>query len=87
MRPDEHDTISRYHGGMSGAKKTEELERFKNGKADIMLGLFKTLGLGLNVTCANYMIFAEPPFTHADWIQAICRMYRQVFRIALSNRY
>lgn len=68
-------TTSRYYG-VRGINKTDELMKFKNGPAKILLTVFKTGGLGLNLTEATHVIMCEPPFTHADWIQAICRMYR-----------
>ncbi len=73
--------LARYHGGMSRNKKTDELERFKNGEADVLLSVFKAGNLGLNLTCATHMIMCEPPYTHADWIQAVCRMYRYIVEV------
>lgn len=71
--------ISRFHGGLSKNKKSLELEEFKNGSSTILLSVFKCGGLGLNLTCATEMIMCEPPYTHADWIQGVCRMYRYFF--------
>jgi len=67
---------ARYHGKMSKNKKSLELNRFIIGEADILLTIFKSGGLGLNLTCATHVIFAEPSFTYADWTQAVGRIYR-----------
>lgn len=76
---------SMYCGGMSKAAKTKALDDFKNGDSDILLMVFKTGSLGLNLQHATRMIICEPPYTFAEWIQAVCRYKTAKFDVPDNN--
>lgn len=63
-------------GGLSAAEKAAEVERFRSGKAQVLVGNIVAAGTGLNLDAARHLVFMELPWIPGDLIQASDRIYR-----------
>lgn len=64
-------------GGMSAKQKNEALEQFQEGKHNIIVCSIKAGGVGITLTKATHVIFAEFPWTPAEYDQAYSRSHRK----------
>lgn len=65
------------HGSMSKKTREAHINKFKNvAGVKIMIATLKTGGIGLNLTCARYVINVDPWWNSAIEIQAFSRVYR-----------
>ena len=63
-------------GGMTAAAKTDAVDMFKAGEADVLLGQIVAAGTGLNLENSAHLVFMELPWSPGDLIQASDRIYR-----------
>lgn len=68
--------VARVVGGMTSAQKTAEVDRFKAGEADVLVGQIVAAGTGLNLENAANLVFMELPWSPGDLTQASDRIYR-----------
>ena len=65
------------HGGISNNKKFEAVERFtKDPEVKVFIGHPASLGIGINLVEAKYMIYFSRSFSLGDDIQSEARNYR-----------
>ncbi|KAI5250498.1 hypothetical protein E4T43_00348 [Aureobasidium subglaciale] len=65
------------HGKLSQKQKNENIEDFKfNPETRILLATMKTGGVGLNLTCARYILLCDPYWNDAGEQQAFGRVFR-----------
>jgi SNF2 family DNA or RNA helicase len=65
------------HGAMSKNARNANIEKFKTDpKLNILIATLKTGGIGLNLTCARYVMNVDPYWNSAAEIQAFSRVYR-----------
>lgn len=65
------------HGSMTKKTRDANIEKFKNvASVKILIATLKTGGVGLNLTCARYVINVDPYWNSAGEIQAFSRVYR-----------
>lgn len=65
------------HGSMTKKTRDANIDKFKNvADVKIMIATLKTGGIGLNLTCARYVINVDPWWNSAIEIQAFSRVYR-----------
>lgn len=63
-------------GGLSDAQKQDAQDRFRAGKADVLIGNIIAAGTGLNLDTAAHLVFFQLPWTPGDLVQASDRIYR-----------
>ncbi len=68
--------IARIDGSQTIKKRTENVELFQNGDAQIFLISLKAGGFGLNLTAASYIFLMDPWWNPAVERQAIDRAHR-----------
>jgi superfamily II DNA or RNA helicase len=68
--------MARIDGSQSIKKRTEMVEYFQNGEAQIFLISLKAGGFGLNLTAASYIFLMDPWWNPAVERQAIDRAHR-----------
>lgn len=65
------------HGSMSKKMRDANIDKFKNvAGTKILIATLKTGGVGLNLTCARYVLNVDPYWNSAAEIQAFSRVYR-----------
>lgn len=65
------------HGSMTKKTRDANIDKFKNvAGIKIMIATLKTGGVGLNLTCARYVLNVDPYWNSAAEIQAFSRVYR-----------
>lgn len=67
---------ARIDGSQTIKKRTEQVEHFQNGEAQIFLISLKAGGFGLNLTAASYIFLMDPWWNPAVERQAIDRAHR-----------
>lgn len=68
--------MERLDGRVAAKRRTEAVERFSQGKADVFLISLKAGGTGLNLTEADYVILLDPWWNPAVEAQAAARSHR-----------
>jgi SNF2 family DNA or RNA helicase len=68
--------MARIDGSQTIKKRTEQVELFQNGDAQIFLISLKAGGFGLNLTAASYIFLMDPWWNPAVERQAIDRAHR-----------
>jgi SNF2 family DNA or RNA helicase len=68
--------MARIDGSQTIKKRTEQVEYFQNGDAQIFLISLKAGGFGLNLTAASYIFLMDPWWNPAVERQAIDRAHR-----------
>jgi superfamily II DNA or RNA helicase len=68
--------MARIDGSQTIKKRTEQVEYFQNGEAQIFLISLKAGGFGLNLTAASYIFLMDPWWNPAVERQAIDRAHR-----------
>lgn len=68
--------IERLDGRVAVKRRTQAVERFRQGKADVFLISLKVGGTGLNLTEADYVILLDPWWNPAVEAQAAARSHR-----------
>lgn len=68
--------VAKVVGGMTAAQKTAEVDRFKSGEAQVLVGQIVAAGTGLNLENAAHLVFMELPWSPGDLTQASDRIYR-----------
>ena len=63
-------------GGQSDKKRQENIDNFQNGDTKLMIAGLRAGNLGINLTQARYVIFAELDWSHAYHRQAEDRLHR-----------
>ena len=63
-------------GGMSAKEKRAAIDKFKSGKADILIGNILVAGTGLTLTNSAWLIFVEPSWVPGELWQAEDRVHR-----------
>lgn len=66
-----------YHGDLSHAVRTANLELFKSGDKKVLLMTYDVGHLSLNLQMATSVILLDPPWTPKEHDQAIARAHRQ----------
>jgi len=66
----------RLDGRVAAKQRTQAVERFRKGKADVFLISLKAGGTGLNLTEADYVILLDPWWNPAAEAQAAARSHR-----------
>ncbi|KAI5240215.1 hypothetical protein E4T42_08447 [Aureobasidium subglaciale] len=65
------------HGGLNKKQKDANIAKFKDlADTKILLATLKTGGVGLNLTCANFVVNVDPYWNTAAEVQAFSRVYR-----------
>ncbi|KAI4758196.1 hypothetical protein E4T52_09578 [Aureobasidium sp. EXF-3400] len=65
------------HGSMNKKTREASIEKFKSvASVKILIATLKTGGVGLNLTCARYVLNVDPYWNSAAEIQAFSRVYR-----------
>jgi SWI/SNF-related matrix-associated actin-dependent regulator 1 of chromatin subfamily A len=79
-------------GGMSKAQKDAAVQEFQHGKAHVFVGQMEAAGVGLTLTAAQTVVFAELDWTPGNVLQAEDRLHRigqrdtvRVFHIVAEN--
>lgn len=76
-RLDEHGIEYQYLDGSTNSnERSEQVDRFQNGKAPLFLISLKAGGVGLNLTAADYVIHLDPWWNPATTNQATDRAHR-----------
>ncbi len=68
--------LERLDGRIAATQRTQAVERFRKGKADVFLISLKAGGTGLNLTEADYVILLDPWWNPAVEAQAAARSHR-----------
>lgn len=68
--------LARIDGSQAIKKRTEQVEAFQNGDAQIFLISLKAGGFGLNLTAASYIFLMDPWWNPAVERQAVDRAHR-----------
>ena len=63
-------------GEKNQAERNEAVEAFQSGQADVFIGSIKAAGVGLTLTRASKMVFAELDWVPSDIAQAEDRIHR-----------
>ena len=63
-------------GGQTDAVRTEQIARFQNGSSKLMIAGIRAGNVGINLTAARYVIFAELDWSPAVHRQAEDRLHR-----------
>ena len=63
-------------GGQSDKKRQENIDKFQNGDTKLMIAGLRAGNLGINLTRAKYVIFAELDWSPAIHRQAEDRLHR-----------
>ena len=63
-------------GEKNQVERNEAVEAFQSGKADVFIGSIKAAGVGLTLTRASKMVFAELDWVPSDIAQAEDRIHR-----------
>jgi SNF2 family DNA or RNA helicase len=65
------------HGSMNKKTRDANIDKFKTvASVKILIATLKTGGVGLNLTCARYVLNVDPYWNSAAEIQAFSRVYR-----------
>lgn len=82
------------YGGMTYKEKEQNVQKFLNGDADIILCSLACAACGLNLVRSHRVVFAEFPWTKGIYEQAIARCARrgqtkttEVFALIMENSY
>lgn len=62
--------------GKSRDTRTETINRFQNGKIDVLVSQIRTGGVGINLHRANIGIFYSTTYSYIDFDQAVSRLHR-----------
>jgi len=65
-----------YYGGISNKQKQKILNEFRNGKTQVLIANWNSLGVGVNLEFCNCCIFGELDYTISAIEQALFRIYR-----------
>ena len=65
-----------FTGSDNPAQKAENIEKFKSGKVQVLLGNIQSAGTGLNLENAANLVFVQLPWSPAEFEQASDRIYR-----------
>ena len=76
-----HQHLAKYNpasiiGGQSDKKRDNEITRFQNGETKLMIAGLRAGNVGINLTKASYVIFAELDWSPAIHRQAEDRLHR-----------
>jgi len=76
-----HQSLSKYNpasiiGGQSDKRRDAEITRFQNGETKLMVAGLRAGNVGINLTTASYVIFAELDWSPAIHRQAEDRLHR-----------
>ena len=76
-----HKSLSKYDpssiiGGQTDQKRQNEIDRFQNGQTKLMIAGLRAGNVGINLTTASYVIFAELDWSPAIHRQAEDRLHR-----------
>ena len=76
-----HQSLSKYHpasiiGGQTDKKRDNEITRFQKGETKLMVAGLRAGNVGINLTTASYVIFAELDWSPAIHRQAEDRLHR-----------
>ena len=63
-------------GETSPIERVETIKDFKLGDCNFLIGTINTLGTGVDLTEANWILFIKEPFIFSQKKQAIYRAYR-----------
>jgi superfamily II DNA/RNA helicase len=74
------------YGGMSDAEKQEAVDAFQAGKAQVFVGSIVVAGVGLTLTRASTVVFAELDWRPAFLLQAEDRLHRVGQRDAVLSQ-
>jgi len=69
--------VSPIIGGVSNEKRNNILDNFDNGRSPVIVGTFGAMGMGLNITSSDTMIFNDYSFSPSDYDQARKRIHRK----------
>lgn len=69
-------SVAGLHGGLSANARGEEIERFQQGKARVMVATLGAGGTGINLTAATTVIFISRSWSLTDNMQAEARAHR-----------
>lgn len=77
LRKFEDEELPIFEGKLSPEKRTETLRKFegKQGHAELFVQLAAG-GFGLNITCATYVLFLDPPWSPSEHSQCVDRAHR-----------
>lgn len=64
------------NGGVDADRKAEAVQLFQDGKVDVLVGQIAAAGVGLTLTAACHIVFAQLPWSPAVFAQATDRIYR-----------
>lgn len=68
--------VATIRGGMSSEKKAQVVTDFQAGKLNVIVGQVEAAGVGLTLTAARHIVFAQLPWSPAVFAQACDRIYR-----------
>jgi SNF2 family DNA or RNA helicase len=76
LKKDGFNDIVEYHGGTSDVERSENIDAFMNGSANIFVGNQQAGGTGITLTSASYMIYFSNNFSLRDRLQSEDRAHR-----------
>jgi superfamily II DNA or RNA helicase len=64
------------YGDTSSAKRHEIITEFQAGGLPALVCHPAVMAHGVDLTCSNHIIFAQPPLSVEQWLQAVARIER-----------
>lgn len=69
-------SVAVIHGAVTGAERARVVEKFQEGRLDVLVGSYDTISEGLTLTAADTMILVEKSYKAARNDQVIRRIHR-----------